>query len=71
MAKKERDILTAKEVAEYLALHPFTVQRYARQGLIPAFKIGSDWRFHKKYIEKWIKQKLACATQKSESKRLL
>jgi len=71
MAKKERDILTAKEVAEYLALHPFTVHRYAREGRIPAFKIGSDWRFHKKYIEKWIKQKLTCATQKRESKKLL
>jgi len=60
MAKrKQKEILTAKEVADYLNLHPLTVQKYAREGKIPAFKIGSDWRFHKKYIERWIKEKLA------------
>ena len=55
---RNTDILTAKQVAEYLHIHPLTVQRYARDGKIPAFKIGTDWRFHKKYIEKWIRQKL-------------
>jgi excisionase family DNA binding protein len=63
MSKKEvlmsrsSEILTAKQVADYLHIHPLTVHRYAREGKIPAFKIGTDWRFHKKYIEKWIKQK--------------
>ena len=55
---KSKEILTAKEVADYLHIHPLTVHRYAREGRIPAFKIGTDWRFHRKYIEKWIKQKL-------------
>lgn len=55
---KDKEILTAKEVAAYLGLHPLTVHRYAREGKIPAFKIGTDWRFHKKYIERWIKEKL-------------
>jgi excisionase family DNA binding protein len=53
-----KEIMTAKEVARYLSIHPLTVHKYARAGKIPAFKIGSDWRFHKKYIEKWIHQKL-------------
>ncbi len=56
---KSKEILTTKEVAEYLHIHPLTVHRYAREGKIPAFKIGTDWRFHKKYIEKWIKQKVS------------
>lgn len=56
---KEKEILTTKEVADYLNLHPLTVHRYAREGKIPAFKIGTDWRFHKKYIARWIKEKLA------------
>ncbi|TRZ47121.1 DNA-binding protein [bacterium] len=56
---KNKEILTAKEVADYLGLHPLTVHRYAREGKIPAFKIGTDWRFHKKYIERWIKEKVA------------
>lgn len=53
-----KEILTTKEVAEYLNIHPFTVNKYARDGNIPAFKIGADWRFHKKSIEKWIQEKL-------------
>lgn len=55
---KDKIILTAKEVAEYLNIHPLTVHKYAREGKIPAFKIGTDWRFHKRFIEKWIKEKL-------------
>ncbi len=54
---RNREIMTAKEVAEYLNIHPLTVHKYAREGKIPAFKIGTDWRFHKKYIERWIKEK--------------
>lgn len=56
---KSKEILTTKEVAEYLHIHPLTVHRYARAGRIPAFKIGTDWRFHKKHIEQWIKQKVS------------
>ncbi len=56
---KDKEIMTTKEVANYLNLHPLTVHRYAREGKIPAFKIGTDWRFHKKYIARWIKGKLA------------
>jgi len=66
---KEKEILTAKEVADYLNLHPLTVHRYAREGKIPAFKIGTDWRFHKKYIEKWIKQKLSANIRDKENKK--
>ena len=47
-----------KELAAYLQIHPATVYKYARLGKIPAFKIGSDWRFHKKLIDKWIVDKV-------------
>jgi excisionase family DNA binding protein len=52
-----KEILTAKEVAEYLNVHPLTVHKYAREGKIPAFKIGTDWRFHRKHLERWIRAK--------------
>ncbi len=65
---KKKEILTTKDVAEYLNIHPLTVHRYAREGKIPAFKIGTDWRFHKKYLEKWIKQKLTYNLQGNEKK---
>ena len=66
-----KEILTAKEVAEYLKIHPLTVHRYAREGKIPAFKIGTDWRFHKKYIERWIKERSSYSLQVKERRKLL
>jgi len=68
---KDKEILTAKEVADYLGLHPLTVHRYAREGKIPAFKIGTDWRFHKKYIERWIKEKLAYNLNSKERRKTI
>lgn len=55
---KNKEIMTSKEVAEYLSLHPLTVHKYARKGVLPSFKIGTDWRFQKKDIDKWIKDKV-------------
>ncbi|OGX14686.1 MAG: hypothetical protein A2166_06245 [Omnitrophica WOR_2 bacterium RBG_13_41_10] len=69
MLAKDKEIMTAKEVADYLKLHPLTVHRYARDGKIPAFKIGTDWRFHKKYIDKWIKDKLVYNSQGRERRK--
>ncbi len=61
MTKKSepKEIMTTKQVADYLKIHPLTVMRHARQGKIPAFKIGADWRFYKKQIDKWLREKLA------------
>jgi excisionase family DNA binding protein len=67
---KEREILTTKEVAEYLNIHPFTVNKYAREGNIPAFKIGMDWRFHKKYIDKWIREKSEYIANRKERRKI-
>ena len=48
------ETLTPNEVAKGLKLHPFTVARLAREGKIPAFKVGGVWRFKKDEFEKWI-----------------
>lgn len=69
--KKEKEIMTAQNLADYLHLHPLTIQRYAREGRIPAFKIGADWRFHKKYIEKWLRQKAVQDFQKCAGQKIL
>ena len=54
----EKTVLTIKDVAEYLDVHTTTIYKYAQQGKIPAFKIGSDWRFHKKFIDRWIEKQM-------------
>jgi len=41
---------TVEEVAEALKLHPYTVRRLCREGKIPCFKFGGQWRFNKEEI---------------------
>ena len=39
-------LLTPSQAAERLRLHPKTVVRMARDGRLPAVKVGAGWRFH-------------------------
>ena len=48
-------ILTAKELAECLKLTEVTIYKYASEGKIPGFKIGSRWRFDKDQIDELLK----------------
>jgi excisionase family DNA binding protein len=48
------EVLTAKQVSQILHLHPSTIYKLTRQGKIPGFRIGSDWRFRADVIERWI-----------------
>jgi excisionase family DNA binding protein len=52
-----RTVLTLDEVAEFLKVHPSTVYRLLKRHSIPAFKVGSDWRFNQESIESWIKKR--------------
>lgn len=46
---------TVDEVAKALKLNPYTVRRLVREGKIPAFKIGGQWRFRKEEVDRFIK----------------
>ena len=48
------ETFTPNDLAKILNLHPFTVTRLAREGKIPAFKVGGVWRFRKDQFEEWI-----------------
>lgn len=52
----QEDILTIKEVAQYLKLTEKTTYRYALKGTIPGFKVGGAWRFRRSDINQWIDQ---------------
>jgi excisionase family DNA binding protein len=47
-------IMTIEQVARYLSLHELTVRRLAREGEIPAFKVGRQWRIKKALLDRWI-----------------
>jgi putative molybdopterin biosynthesis protein len=50
-------IMTTAEVADYLRVHPATVYKLLRRHNIPAIKVGSDWRFNKRELDKWMARK--------------
>jgi excisionase family DNA binding protein len=52
----EDDILTIREVAEFLKLTEKTIYRLVSEDKLPAFKVGGSWRFRRTGIEKWLKQ---------------
>jgi excisionase family DNA binding protein len=44
------EILTMKEICDLLKIHPSTIYKLVKQGEIPAFRIGSEWRFRRDTI---------------------
>jgi excisionase family DNA binding protein len=51
------EIMTIKELAEYLRVHPSTLYKLLRRGTLPGFRIGSDWRFHREVIDRWCSER--------------
>ena len=48
--------MTVTSLAHYLRCHESTVYRLLKRREIPAFKLGSDWRFLKTAIEQWVRK---------------
>ena len=49
-------ILTVKELAEYLKLTEVTILKYAREGKIPALRVGGRRRFDKDHIDELLRR---------------
>ena len=61
----QTDIITIREVADYLKLTEKTAYRLTAEGEIPGFKVGGSWRFKRSEIEKWIDER----SQRTKSKK--
>ena len=59
------DIMTMKEVADYLKLNEKTAYRLTSEGKLPAFKVGGSWRFKKSEIEEWIEKQSNSSEKRS------
>jgi excisionase family DNA binding protein len=57
------NIMTAREVADYLKLTVNTVCKLAASGQLPGFKIGKSWRFDRQDV---LKRIASAKRQKSE-----
>jgi excisionase family DNA binding protein len=64
MHERRPTIMTLEEVSRYLRINKSTVYRMARDGTLPAWKLGNVWRFKKDAIERWIAD-----TQKAQQQR--
>ena len=50
------ELMTLEEVASYLRVTKKTIHRLLERRVIPAMKVGHQWRFDKALIEVWLHQ---------------
>ncbi len=62
------EILTLPEVAQLLKVAEKTVYTMAQKGVLPAFKVGGQWRFRRADLDAWIDAKTRRAAGMEESK---
>ncbi|HHT9146950.1 MAG TPA: helix-turn-helix domain-containing protein [Candidatus Wunengus sp. YC61] len=51
------EIMTIKQVAEYLKVSPRSIYKLVKDGAIPTFRIMNMWRFERSKIDQWINKK--------------
>jgi len=66
--RSEAKVITIGELAEYLRVHRSTLYRLLKRQQLPAFKIGSDWRFNVEAIDEWRMQQGAVHNDTSQDK---
>jgi excisionase family DNA binding protein len=49
------EVLNSEEAARFLRMHVKTALRLARQGRIPACKVGGEWRFLRSELREWLR----------------
>ncbi len=52
------DILTIRQLAEYLMVSEKTVYRMLDRNALPAMRVGSQWRFRKLDIDHWLTEEV-------------
>jgi excisionase family DNA binding protein len=49
-----REVMDISQAAEYLAISPDTLYRYASERTVPSFKLGNRWRFKRSLLDAWM-----------------
>ena len=68
-----RELLSTKEVAEYLGINEKKVYYMAKAGKLPCTRVTGKWVFPRKLIDEWIEESSRGAIQgrKSEKREFL
>ena len=54
MENSDKHYLTVDEVARRFGVNATTVYRLVKQGHLPAFKVGNQWRFSESRLDEWV-----------------
>jgi excisionase family DNA binding protein len=52
----EADIMNVHDLAKYLRMSEAKAYKLARQGDLPALRLGKSWRFRKDLIDDWMRK---------------
>ncbi|MBP7868473.1 MAG: helix-turn-helix domain-containing protein [Firmicutes bacterium] len=61
--------LTAEQAADLLQTDTGTLRRLAREGRIPATKIGRQWRFDEDLLREWVRERSLSSLAQSSPTR--
>lgn len=50
------EILTVKQLADFLQISEATIKRAIKAGKLEAFRVGRDWRIEKHCVMDWVKK---------------
>ena len=53
----QEQLMDIKEVASYLRVKDSTVYTWAKEGILPAFRLGRLWRFRRADLDAWLENK--------------
>ena len=64
-------LMNTGEVAKYLRVSRSLIYRMAREGQIPALKVGRKWLFRKETIEQWLAERedVLVASQQEQGRK--
>lgn len=54
---RDEQLLSIRDVAEFLQLNQTTIYAWAQQGTLPGYKLGRTWRFRLSEIEAWLEKR--------------
>ncbi len=54
-------IMTVHDIALYLRLSEAKVYKLAKEGQLPALRVGKSWRFRKDLVDEWIRKETELA----------
>src|SRR3712207_3426869 len=54
---KQKDLLSAEDVARYFGVGHMTVYRWCKDGRLPCIKLGKHWRIRREALEDFLKQR--------------